>query len=65
VKIKGSIGISRKENSNIGVHFQAGRETKQLSTWLTFNFFSFYPFHNNLIKTPDKFSKLSRGYKIN
>lgn len=38
---------------------------KQLFTWLTFNFFFFYSFHNNLIKTLDKFSKLSRGYKIN
>lgn len=45
---------------------QAGREMKQLPTWLTFTFFFFiYPFHNNLIKTFDKFNKLSGGYKIN
>lgn len=33
------VGISRKEKSNTGVQIQAGREMKQLSTWLTFNFF--------------------------
>lgn len=40
----------------------AGRQGEEIAfAWLTFSFFPFYPFHNNLIKTLDEFSWLSRG----
>lgn len=56
----GLVGVSRK--------FQywrtdSSRQGDEIAfAWLTFNFFfPLYPFHNNLIKTLDEFSWLSRG----